>query len=276
MDYMNMQSQHRKQMFSSILLAMLALGMLFLACSNDEKAPKNAPNPVADKKDSTAGDTLVVADTMPLPERKPLVMSPLEERIRDFGLWNVRILNRDIRVKLRYSGTNNFVGADIYGALTHAYLQPAVARKLDVAQQYLDSLHPGYHILVWDAVRPISAQQKLWDSINKPDSLKRLYVAPPGNHSLHNYGCAADVTLMDDQDSLLDMGTDFDHFSIKAYPRKEDYCLRKGILTQEQVNNRQRLRRVMEHAGFYPITTEWWHFSACSRRYAKNHYKPVP
>ena len=261
-----------RKMFCSILPVMI----LFAACQSPQQDPganKTTEKPVKDTV--TPGDTVYkTSDTVQTP--KSPAMSPLEQSIRDAGLVNVQEENPQIQVKLRYSGTRNFLGIDIYGALTQAYLQPMAARKLARAQHYLDSLKPGYKLLVWDAVRPISAQQMLWDSINKPDSLKHLYVAPPGRHSLHNYGCAADVTLLDSTGRQLDMGTDFDHFGIKAYPRKEAYCLRNQLLKPEHIVHRETLREVMQKGGFSPITTEWWHFNACSRKYAKAHYEPVP
>lgn len=257
-----------------------SIGLLFLALACNQEQAREQQNVPADTLIQARQDTPIASKppetgSEAIKTTAPDTMSQLEKRIRDAGLVSIRSINRDIRVNLRYAGTNNFVGSDIYGDLDSAYFQPEVARKLAKAQEYLDSVKPGYSILVWDAVRPVSAQQKLWDSIKKPDSLKHLYVAHPSRGSIHNYGCAADVTLVNEQGELLDMGTDFDHFSIKAYPREEARCLREQILQPQQVVNREVLREAMKHAGFTPITTEWWHFNACSRKYARKHYKQV-
>ena len=40
--------------------------------------------------------------------------------------------------------------------------------------------------------------------------------------------------------------------------------------------NRQLLRRVMYSAGFFGIQSEWWHFNACNKIYAKENFKRIP
>lgn len=71
------------------------------------------------------------------------------------------------------------------------------------------------------------------------------------------------------------MGTKYDYFGHLAYPRLENQMLQEGNLTEKQVENRQLLRKVMQSAGFEPITSEWWHFNYCSRKKAKELYKIV-
>lgn len=272
-----------QRMFRSIILLLV---LLMEGCSqpthetgDNKDTQLSATDTTAKQSSKEAGDSIVPTDTTYAKTQTDNInqtpMSQLEKNIRNAGLVDVQQHNPNIRVNLRYSGTNNFVGVDIYGALEKAYLQPVVARMLNLAQEKLDSMKSGHHLLVWDAVRPVSAQQKLWDSIDKPDSLKSLYVAPPTRHSMHNYGCAVDVTIVDSTGNLLDMGTDFDHFGYEAYPRKEAYCLRNNLLTPQQIANRQILREAMRKAGFSPINTEWWHFSACTKRYAKAHFRVV-
>jgi D-alanyl-D-alanine dipeptidase len=53
----------------------------------------------------------------------------------------------------------------------------------------------------------------------------------------------------------------------------EEQYLKSGDLTQEQVNNRRLLRKIMEAQGFRTLPTEWWHFNACSRPEALLKYK---
>lgn len=84
-----------------------------------------------------------------------------------------------IKVDLKYSTTDNFFGQDVYGDLTEAYLQPIVAEQLKKAQEMLQAENPDYTLLIYDGVRPRSVQQILWDNLDKPDSLKPLYVANP-------------------------------------------------------------------------------------------------
>jgi len=68
------------------------------------------------------------------------------------------------------------------------------------------------------------------------------------------------------------MGCAFDYFGPLAYPSMEWHYLQSGELSQQAYDNRQVLRTIMRKAGFFPIQTEWWHFNACTRDYAREHY----
>ena len=63
-----------------------------------------------------------------------------------------------------------------------------------------------------------------------------VYVADPKKGSIHNYGCAVDLTVYDlASKKPLDMGTKYDFFGDLAYPRLEYKMLKEGKLTKEQV-----------------------------------------
>ncbi|WP_339708167.1 M15 family metallopeptidase [Algoriphagus aquimarinus] len=193
-------------------------------------------------------------------------MPELEMTLRGQGLVNVEEVILGIKVELKYSTTDNFFKQDVYGDLTKAFLQPEVAERLKKAQEMLQTDYPEYTILVYDGVRPSSVQQILWDNLDKPDSLKPLYVADPKKGSLHNFGVAVDLTIFDTKaDSTLDMGTSYDYFGYPAYPDREKQMLSEGKLTRAQVANRDILRKVMTANGFSGIGSEWWHFNAFSR-----------
>lgn len=198
--------------------------------------------------------------------------SEVEQSLIRAGLVNVQEVEPTILVVLKYSTTDNFVGVDVYGDLERAYLQPEAAAKLARAQRLLQQKHPAYRLLVYDAARPRSIQQVLWDTLQKPVREKPKYVADPKVGSIHNYGGAVDLTIACADGNPLDMGTPYDFFGELAYPSKEAEMLRRGKLTPEQVQNRQLLREVMEKAGFTGIKTEWWHFNALSREKAKERY----
>ncbi len=199
-------------------------------------------------------------------------VGPLEQSLIDKELVNVQAVDSTIQVDLRYSTTNNFVGADVYGDLENAYLQAEPARRLAQANVFLKERAPGYTLYVFDAVRPRRVQQILWDTLAYPLAEKPKYVANPQEGSIHNYGAAVDLTIADVSGQPIDMGTDFDYFGVLAYPTKEEELLAQGKLTPEQIANRRLLRDAMTRAGFSPITTEWWHFNAFSRREADRRY----
>jgi D-alanyl-D-alanine dipeptidase len=198
-----------------------------------------------------------------------------ELRMMADGLVDVAKLNNNILVEMKYAGSDNFMGYNVYGSFNKAYLQPDVALMLVRAQQCLDSLAPGLHILVYDAARPRCFQKVIWDSLKMPASEKGKYACSPRNGSLHNYGAAVDVTLADSNAKALDMGCAFDHFGILAYPYMEHVLLANGQLNSQQVENRKLLRKIMSAAGFFNIQTEWWHFNACTRLQAQAKYKII-
>ncbi len=204
------------------------------------------------------------------------VSQPLETALKRQKLVNVQTLDPSILVELKYSTTDNFVGKDVYDDLTTAYMQPLAARKLAEASRLLRARNHTLRLLVYDAARPRTAQWKLWNALTKyPEAERQKYVADPRKGSIHNYGCAVDLTLADKTGKAVDMGTPFDYFGILAYPSEETALLSQGKLTQNQVQNRQLLRSVMRRAGFSPIGFEWWHFNALPREKAKMMFRIV-
>lgn len=200
------------------------------------------------------------------------IISELEQLLIDSGLVNIRELDSNITVDLRYSTDNNFLGKDVYGDLNNCYLQREVAEKLLQAQQLLKKEFPQYNLLVFDGVRPRSIQWKMWEMLDMPDKEKVKYVSNPKFGSLHNFGAAVDVSIADENGNELDMGTPFDFFGELAYPIKENELLKKGELTAQQIENRKLLRRIMYNSDFFNIQTEWWHFNSCYRKEAMLKY----
>lgn len=202
--------------------------------------------------------------------------SYLESIFRNNNLVNIHDLDSTILVKLSYSDTNNFLHINLYDGLRKAYLHCEAAIKLANAQAFLKKMHPNYSLVVFDATRPLHIQKTMWDSLKLPDLKKYQYLSPPSEPSLHNYGCAVDVSIVDTEaDSLLDMGTEHDTFSKLAEPAMEKYFLKSGELSPEVFANRLLLRKVMQRAGYNPITTEWWHFSICTKPEAVKRFQLV-
>ena len=206
-------------------------------------------------------------------------LPPIEQKMVDRGLVDIQKIDPDIQVDLKYSTTDNFIGRDVYGDLTRAYLQPEMAKRLAKANALLKKEKPGYKLLVYDAARPNSAQYDLWNALDHlkiPARSKTQYVADPKIGSNHNFGCAIDLTVVDENGKPLDMGTKFDFFGPLAYPRSEQEMLKKGKLTARQIENRQLLRKVMTQVGFKVNTTEWWHFDGMSKAQARAKYGMIP
>ena len=164
-----------------------------------------------------------------------------------------------IDIDLRYVGANNFVGRDLYGALDCRWLHAEAATALTESVAILRANHPSYKLLVLDALRPHRIQEMLWTHLE--GTSLRAYIADPARGSIHSFGMAVDVTILDETGKELDMGTAFDALVEKSHPRQEDQFLADGSLTQKQIENRKILRQAMFGAGFRGINSEWWHFN---------------
>ena len=205
--------------------------------------------------------------------RKPL--SVIEKTCIHAGLIDVRTLDTNIAVELKYATVDNFMHCNMYGNFNKAYLQKDVAKKLVQAQKYLNELKQGYRLIIYDAVRPRSVQQKMWDTLKVPFNEKIKFLSNPTLGSLHNFGAAVDISILDEKHHALDMGTPFDYEGELAYPESETKLLKEGIILTEQIDNRKLLRKVMNKAGFYNIETEWWHFNSCTLERAMEKYKII-
>jgi hypothetical protein len=122
-----------------------------------------------------------------------------------------------------------------------------VLKLMDVQKELREQ---GLKLKIWDAFRPISAQEKLWEA--KPDP---NYVSNPktGTNS-HSRGHTVDVTLVNAEGRELEMPTGFDEFSSFA---DRDY----SDCTDNAAKNAMLLQEIMENHGFRGLQTEWWHFT---------------
>jgi D-alanyl-D-alanine dipeptidase len=176
-------------------------------------------------------------------------------------------------VDLRYVGPRNFVGRDLYGELDCAWLHRLAAEGLARAAAELASLAPGHHLLVLDALRPHRVQVELWEFLDGTGL--RQYVADPARGSIHSFGMALDVTIVNEAGDELDMGSGFDEMDELSHPKLEAEHLASGALTPAQVANRELLRRVMKAGGFNGIDNEWWHFDMLDRSHVRQTFVRV-
>ncbi len=108
--------------------------------------------------------------------------------------------------------------------------------------------------------------------VGKP---QEKYVADPKKGSIHNFGMALDLSVLDEKGHELDMGTGFDSFTPLAEPQLEKDKLASGELTEAQMANRLILRRPMEEAGFKVLPEEWWHFDSLAADIVRKQFTPV-
>lgn len=200
-------------------------------------------------------------------------VSKLESYLQSQQLVNVKELDPTILSDLKYATTDNFTKTVLYDTLSNVYLHPVAAKKLVKAQTYLKEINPDLSLLVYDAVRPLSVQRKMYKVVQ--NTRYAAYVANPVRTGLHNYGMAVDLTICNKQGIPLDMGTAFDFFGRAAGINREQELIKEGVLTKQQVKNRDLLRKVMTQAGFLTIRGEWWHFNAVPLNEAKRSYKVI-
>ncbi|MFN8110234.1 MAG: M15 family metallopeptidase [Thermoleophilia bacterium] len=154
------------------------------------------------------------------------------------------------------------------GSLPATWLRRGVAERLVAVA---DSLPQGIGLAVWDGYRPLQVQSALFDAYlteltavhpeMPADALLEAaarYVTPPSRSVLapppHLTGGAVDLTLMDADGELLDLGTAFDAF----VPEAEAHALEDQ---PGPVRDRRRLLFwAMHEQGFTNYAEEWWHF----------------
>lgn len=182
------------------------------------------------------------------------------------GFCYVHEVIGDAILDIRYAGTHNFVGDVIDGyEAPFAILTVQASQALKEAADELRGM--GYRIMIFDAYRPRQAVRHFvrWSEDENdlrmqtefyPEYKRKSLLVDQGyiaRNSAHTRGSAVDLTLTDMEGNPLDMGTGFDYFGKKAWHGA------KG-LTEEQENNRELLKTVMEKHHFKPFQKEWWHY----------------
>lgn len=161
-------------------------------------------------------------------------------------LVNLATIDRPPLEEIRYATTNNFTGRQLY-PFPGAYARREVAAAIEKVQKELAA--EGLGLKVYDAYRPLSVQQRMWDLIQD----ERYVSNPAKNKGRHTRGTAIDVTLVDKLGNELPMPTTFDDFTTRAHRDSTEW-------TPEQRKNSLLLEAVMKKHGFIPYPYEWWHF----------------
>ncbi len=190
------------------------------------------------------------------------------------------------------------LGADYEGRSPY-YLREGVLDALIQAQKRLEQKHPGWRIQIFDAYRPLAVQQfmvnytfadlirqrglkaeelssqeknKLWQKIYQ------LWAVPshdPATPPPHSTGAAVDVTLVDENGEVVDMGSPIDELSGRSHP--QHYANSTDPKEQQYHLNRELLLEIMKESGFGRHLVEWWHFSLGDQMWAwqQNSHNPA-
>lgn len=170
-----------------------------------------------------------------------------------------------VRVDLKYSGFDNFVGRPIAGyegqrAILRKDTAQAIRRAADIVAK------EGLGLLVWDAYRPSGAMRDFRRWSRTPDESMKARFYPNiskqgiydgkyiGDISEHSWGIAVDITLVDLRTGReLDMGGHHDLLDVSS-------ATVSPLISPKQQANRQKLRDVMAAAGMRNYSREWWHY----------------
>ncbi|MCK5682095.1 M15 family metallopeptidase [bacterium] len=154
-----------------------------------------------------------------------------------------------------------------------AYLRKEVAIKLSRAQRILKANNPNFSLLILDAARPRSVSKMMYEKMKGTKFEK--YVANPKKGSMHNYGIAVDITIVDKKGKELDMGlSPFRKNTLELY--WQFFKMKIGIeINTEQAKNRKLLSDTMKKAGFHPLKFEWWHFNGVPKKLVRKTYQII-
>ncbi len=198
----------------------------------------------------------------------------LETEMIEAGLVNILEIDSNIKVEIFNASENNILGINTYGCMESCFLQPEVAEKLLKAQNILKKKHPDYNLKALECTRPRRVQVQMFDVV-KNTAIEK-FVADPSKGSMHNYGAAVDVTIVDENGIELKMGQPDPRMQIKGknllWLRLVMYLNKPGKV---ELENRELLRTIMVKAGFTPISYEWWHFDAFDKEYTRKKYQII-
>ncbi len=198
----------------------------------------------------------------------------VESKFINAGLVDVNSIDGTIQIDLVNSDpAKNYFRENYYSGLQKAYLRKEVAFKLSKAQKTLKVKHKNYSLQILDAARPRSVSQLMYNKM-KGTKFER-YVANPQKGSMHNYGIAVDITIIDEAGNELDMGfSPFRKSTIELYWM---FAKKKlgAKLSAKQKANRKLLADVMAQSGFFPLSFEWWHFNGIPKAEARKRYQII-
>lgn len=119
----------------------------------------------------------------------------------------------------------------------------------------------GYTIVIYDAYRPTSVQQRWFDVVRQ-----HKWVADPsrGMGGVHDRGTALDISIVDKSGKPIEMPTPMHTFTEAA-------SRLSTTMTDTARKNMDYLKEVMVSCGFDIINSEWWHFQDVNTVY----YLPV-
>lgn len=158
--------------------------------------------------------------------------------------------NDGVELDLRYATKNNVCGIKLYSkekCFLHFETAKLLKKAVEIAKKQ------NLKIKIFDGYRPLKVQAFMFNKFLN-DEAKNGFVSNPANGAIpHCRGVAIDLTLLDEKNQELEMGSDFDEFSSLAFHDSNK-------ISDEAKINRKKLLKIMTEAGFDFYSKEWWHY----------------
>ena len=192
---------------------------------------------------------------------------------------------------IRIPNEINFIEPHPYLALGAPYksrrrmwsLREGVVSRLVRANNYLQTIHNNFSLILYDSWRPIEVQSYMFylaceseckkrglsfqsnEIEDYPEIIKaveKFWAYPSFDEKCpppHSTGGAIDLAIADSSGKLIDMGCAIDNMDISASPGfYKDRNSKESIIWDDR---RNLLKQVMLKFGFVQHPHEWWHFS---------------
>ena len=188
----------------------------------------------AAEKGITAKYSSVIEDLSYDPEQ-----DPYPQEISDSDFVKISDYINDAVIDLRYSGEKNELGKEIYN-FSDAYLRYGTVKKLITVAEQLK--YYGWKLVVWDAYRPTSAQDRIWSELLVTDM----------EYSAESHGNGMSVSAVKENGEALEMPSDFGDNTEKS---DRDY----SDVSENAEGNALLLETVMTASGF-EMGEKWWNY----------------
>ena len=180
-----------------------------------------------------------------------------------------------IRWDAKYATWDNFTGKPVDGYMVNRIVgTKELGAALRKAQKAAEKL--GYGLLLWDGYRPQCAvdcflnwaslpennltKKRYYPNIERKEMVAKGYVA---SQSSHSRGSLTIFRL--DTGMLVPMGGDFDFMDVRSHHAASG-------LSEEETNNRESLRAIMERSRFEAYRYEWWHYVLVDEPYPDTYF----
>ena len=161
----------------------------------------------------------------------------------------------DVKISMKLSTNETTIKEPFYSS-NICMLQYDVILKLKKAVEMFKK--DGYTVVIYDAYRPTSVQQRWFDVVRV-----HKWVADPsiGMGGVHDRGSAIDMSLINTKTGIeLEMPTPMHTFT-------EASARSSGTMTKTARANMNYMLKVMTACGFTYINSEWWHFQDVNTQY---------